>query len=899
MKNTTLIFSILLGLPATGVFAHGRVPPPSRDVSQSTKAGSLPMALRPVLYRSLSKDAGAAYAVDAFGCAVVPGQPLKGCFTGDGARIGGGHTEPLTLRLVAWGRNHDMHGVRPVAPAIRGNRVTYSHGALTEWWKVMPLGLEQGFTLSRRPGGQGPLVLELATNGAAAVRGDDTLCWGKLRYGRLVVTDADGRIVPAELMARRRRVSINIQDAHARYPLTVDPLVWIAQEAQASDSDSSWHFGWSVSIDGTTAVISAPGATVDGMETAGAAYIFNKTAGTWSETQRITASDASAFDAFGWGVAISGDTIIIGAPPEPIKNQPGAAYVFSKIDGVWTQTQKISGSDTYTDDRFGEAVAIDGTTAVVGARWHTIFQDGAVEEGAVYVFDKSGGSWSQTQKLLASDEGGTDYFGNSLAIEGDTILVGAPGANVDGNIYQGAAYLFVRSGGAWTQEQKLTASDGMALDQFGSSVALYGDSALIGAPLSTLGDNSSAGAAYGFNDVDGFWTQGQKLTALNGGSSDDYFGTAVALSDAMAVVAASFTTIDSYGPQGAAFIFSKSDGVWSQTQRLIASEGAPYDHFGASVSIDGHGVVVGAEGANATKGLAYFYGASDLDLTVSAPTTATQNSNFTSQAMTTNSSSVASPAIAVTVAVPATASFISASATQGSCSETAGVVTCDLGSLPGNGGSASANVTLKAIGAAGDTIWNTASIAHATPALTASAPTQIVSPYEAYIQPPVGSGGSSVFNAHRGALPIKFTLTMNGSPTCSLPPATIAVERTDGSPLGEVGPADYEMPSDHGVNFRVDTTDCQYIYILWARGLGPGTYRVSISVDGTEVGSATFTLGTNSSNGSSSNGHAHATQGDPPAGAAGAGSVAPLWLGLLAVLIAFTALRRRHGPVRE
>ena len=210
--------------------------------------------------------------------------------------------------------------------------------------------------------------------------------------------------------------------------------------------------------------------------------MFVRSSGVWSQQQELTASDGAANDYFGYSVSVSGDTAVIGAYGK-ISDQ-GAAYVFVRSSGVWSQQQKLTASDGAASDDFGYSVSVSGDTAVIGADGNNSLQ------GAAYVFVRSSGVWSQQQELTASDGAANDYFGYSVSVSGDTAVIGAYGKNS----FQGAAYVFVRSSGVWSQQQELTASDGAANDYFGGSVSVSGDTAVIGAS----GKNSNQGAAYVF-----------------------------------------------------------------------------------------------------------------------------------------------------------------------------------------------------------------------------------------------------------------------------------------------------------------------------------------------------------------------------------------------------------------
>jgi hypothetical protein len=503
---------------------------------------------------------------------------------------------------------------------------------------------------------------------------------------------------------------------HGVYPLAGDSLSWLEQKATAKNGSADDVFGYAVAVSGSVAAIGATGAN----NGEGAVYIFTPTDGRWSYDQTLAASDAAAGDAFGQSVAIVGNVIIVGAPYA--NGSEGAAYVFNQSAGSWSQTDKLTPNDGESNYNFGWSIAMSGNRAIVSAPVAPV-EDNPLA-GAAYIFSRSEGSWSQDQKLTADDPVAFADFGYSVALDGATALIGSSGLNS----YFGAAYVFDESGGEWTQTAQLTPTDGTTLEFFGISVALRGATALVGAYYQDIGSNSHQGTAYVFTKSSGVWSQSQKLTA-NDGASGDRFGLSVALDDSEALVGAYYADVDGHEEQGATYLFKKMGGAWSQMQKFTASDGHAEDNFGNAVAISKNTALVGAFGAtvdgNGGAGAAYFYGGSKLDLAVSVPQTVVQGEQYTSQTIATNSSSAASPAVTATVSVPAAASFVSATATQGNCNEASGVVACDFGQIEGNAGTATADVTLKATGSPGTTIENTASIAKATPALTASAPTEI------------------------------------------------------------------------------------------------------------------------------------------------------------------------------
>ncbi len=691
----------------------------SKTVQAAVSPSGLSKALRNAIYRTLVRDTGPVYRVGSDGCVTLSKQRLRGCFDAQGGHFSSKGGVKLGLRLVAYGRDGEFTPVGGVQPELKDNRVDYRHGGLTEWWRALPMGFEQGFTLAERPAGTGMLSFILSTNGEVT-RDGNALAWGKLRYGKLAVTDANGKIVPATLREKGSHILIVVNDSAAAYPLTVDPLVWLVQEVSAGDAADSDNFGISVALDGDTALVGAPFNDVDGHYNQGAAYVFVKSNGAWVEQQELVSSDGAASDFFGDSVALNGNTALIGAPQVQVGSniRQGAAYIFVNDNGTWTQSAELTSPDAAAYDTFGWEVALSGTTAMIGAP-HNAFS-GVRNPGAVYVFSDSSGSWTQMQKLAPVEGSTHDSFGSAIALAGTTALIGAEGTDVNSVFGRGMVYVYTESNGSWSQAQKLTASDGKQSDSFGWSVALSGSTALIGALAA--GPEYYQGAAYIFTKSGDVWSQTQELTASDG-ARDDEFGYSVAIEGTKALIGAVEGGVHS---QGKVYLFNNAGGNWTQERTFLASDGVASAAFGYALALEGNTALISAAYAHDSQGHAYFYGESDLALAVSAPGTVGRGETYVSQALATNHASAASPAVAVTVAVPAAASFVSATATQGSCNEASGVVTCNFGQINGNAGTATANVTVKATGSAGGTIENTASVTQATPSLTASAATVIV-----------------------------------------------------------------------------------------------------------------------------------------------------------------------------
>lgn len=263
----------------------------------------------------------------------------------------------------------------------------------------------------------------------------------------------------------------------------------------AADAQADDQFGFAVSLSGDVLAVGARGADLVGRKDAGAAYVFNRRGTSWFAAAKLTASDAAADDSLGVGVAVAGDVVLAGADfADPAgKREAGAAYVFSRVGATYSQAAKLAPSDGQSGDWFGRQVALDstGSVAVISALHGDA--TGKPDSGCVYVFSKTFGGWNQQAKLGASDGQSKDWFGYDVAVSGSQLLVGAPFAEVTGLLDAGASYLFDKTGTAWSQTDKLTASDPSPSGFFGNGVSLVQDVFLVGAPGRPVG-----GSAYLF-----------------------------------------------------------------------------------------------------------------------------------------------------------------------------------------------------------------------------------------------------------------------------------------------------------------------------------------------------------------------------------------------------------------
>jgi len=374
---------------------------------------------------------------------------------------------------------------------------------------------------------------------------------------------------------------------------------WLQQQKLTAGTGASTDdkFGWSVSIssDGSTAIVGAHGDDSD----SGSAYIFVRSGSSWTQQAKLTAgTDASVDDEFGISVSISGDgsTAIVGARYD---DDNGSAYIFVRSAGTWTQQQKLTaGADAGANDNFGEIVSIsgDGNTAIVGARYDD--DNGQSDSGSAYIFVRSSGTWTQQTKLTAgADAGNTDYFGHSVSIssDGSTAIVGAYYDDDNGQTNSGSAYIFVRSESSWTQQQKLTlGANATGTDFFGYSVSISSDGSTV--IVGAYGDDDhglyDSGAAYIFVRSSGTWTQQAKLTAGTDAGNGERFGFNVSISgDGNTAIVGAY-------PNDSAYIFVRSGGTWTQQEKLTIGT---VDAFAWNVSIssDGNTAIVGSYGDNA------------------------------------------------------------------------------------------------------------------------------------------------------------------------------------------------------------------------------------------------------------------------------------------------------------
>ena len=539
----------------------------------------------------------------------------------------------------------------PVAKVERhGTKLSYLRGRVTEWYDNRSKGLEQGFTITT-PSTKTPEKVELSltieTTLKVEQKGDalifkDSKGDERLRYAKLHAYDATHKALPSRMILEGRTLTLQVETRGVRWPVTVDPLFTTQAKVVADTSQVKDFFGCSVSLDGNRVLIGAYKDDDRGTDS-GAVYLFEYDGSAWTQRAKLTAADGADDDYFGISVSLSGDRALVGAYGDDDRgSNSGSAYFFDYDDGVWTQSAKLTADDGAEGDKFGCSVSLLGDRALVGAKgdknggsayifdfdgstWRqkikltvqgggsdnfgcsvSLVEDRALigaylnnERGAAYIFDYDGSAWTQSAKLTADDGAAYDYFGNSVSLSGDRALIGAVYDDDNGSS-SGSAYLFDYDGSTWIQRVKLTASDAVANDRFGTSVSLDGNRALIGA------DNR--GFAYIFEYDGTAWQQSDKLIADDRGAGD-MFGCSVSLSGDRALIGSSWDN-DRGTFSGSAYIFDYDGSAWSQSAKLVADDGASDDWFGYAVSLSGKRVLIGAyrdDDRGVDSGAAYLF----------------------------------------------------------------------------------------------------------------------------------------------------------------------------------------------------------------------------------------------------------------------------------------------------
>jgi hypothetical protein len=370
----------------------------------------------------------------------------------------------------------------------------------------------------------------------------------------------------------------------------------------ASDgAEEDFFSSLGISLSGDTAVIGAWGDDDCGAGS-GSAYAFVRTGNTWTEQAKLLASDEAAGDAFGWCAAVEGDTALIGAAGDDALK--GSVYVFTRTGTTWSEQAKLVAADGAAGDQFGYSIHLSGDTAVIGANCD---DDNGFDSGSAYIFTRDDTTWTQQAKLLAPDGASMDSFGGEVSLSGDTALIGSC-FDDDNGLDSGSAYVFIRTGTTWAEQAKLLASDGAAGDYFSAyAVSLSNDTALIGA-AGNDDNGAESGSAYVFLRTGTTWTELATLLTSDGASGDS-FGGSVSLFGDTAIIGAGGDD-DNGMDSGSAYVFIRTNITWVQEAKLLASGGSAGDVFGWDVALDGDTAFIGAyydDDNGADSGSAYVF----------------------------------------------------------------------------------------------------------------------------------------------------------------------------------------------------------------------------------------------------------------------------------------------------
>jgi len=531
------------------------------------------------------------------------------------------------LHLKGWGYGEQLADVPAIiSRKVKDNRIEYLRGGqfseaqLIEWYESRAEGIEQGFTLNKRPyaGSEGrpneSLRVLLALSGDLRARlvdeGQkielvDERGKGALGYSKLVAIDADGRKLSArmETSAEGREIALVVEDAAARYPIVIDPFIASLEQKLRSDVPQlDARFGFSVAIDGDLAVVGAWREDVGPNADVGAVYVFVRTGAfpnsSWTLDKRFGPSSIGGQQC-GWSVAIHGNRIAFGCPGE--NNGAGTALLLQRNGpGNYAALSLTPGATLHAGDGFGTTVAVSALRAYVGAPF-VDYPGVSTDAGAVYVFFISANFTGGYERTFDGPNSLSNaHFGASLAVDtgegtgfAETFIAGAPGAayaveyNYVNNVWNGAEFLGTP-----------------ASSQFGQSVAINGNTFVVGAYADSE-KGSNAGAAYVYTRDDrGSWSKQQKLTAVDGVANDYFSFSALAIKDNAILVGA-------YGwdaprdpngdadERGAAYVFTRNGAIWTQQSQILAGDSNTADNFGISVGLSGDTAIIGSRHATA------------------------------------------------------------------------------------------------------------------------------------------------------------------------------------------------------------------------------------------------------------------------------------------------------------
>jgi hypothetical protein len=513
------------------------------------------------------------------------------------------------MRIHGYGYGNEIQALPAANLVSKKNRLEYQRDNLIEWYINEQTGLEQGFTLKappqpRRTTAPLRLAMNLDTNLTPQLTPDKQAIAFRnktgetvFHYDKLHVFDAQQQKIPAQMaLIDAETVVIEVDDRQAVYPLTIDPLL-VTEKAilDRVNGGADNAFGYSVAIDGKIAAIGTNGAN--------RVYVFEKNQQQeWIQKTILSlpTSKTGFFSLadFGQAVSLSGNTLIVGARGDD--TFLGSAYVYERTDNGWEQQARLIGQVRTSGEEFGTTISAEGDIIVVGAPKHT--HSGFQYAGAAYIFQRINGVWQEQAKLTAPDAQSDDRFAHSVAIDNNTIVVGARNGE--------ATYVFTLSDGQWMLQQKLIQDESQG--QFGIAVAISGNVLVVGAKTAIdMNDGIAKGAAYVFENQEGNWQQRCHLLPLNGENGEE-FGTSVSIDGQLIMVGAHNT--DKNGvDSGSVSLYQFKDGQCDPIEKqLIAADTNTNDSFGKSVSLSGNTLLVGApytgeNNENEQIGSAYFF----------------------------------------------------------------------------------------------------------------------------------------------------------------------------------------------------------------------------------------------------------------------------------------------------
>lgn len=570
--------------------------------------------------------------------AKTPGHSISTTFHKDRVSFERG-SSTIGMKLVS-----DYKNINP--SKVSDNKIEYMRGNVTEWYVNSPYGVEQGFTLKQKPhNSRSNVSINIDLRLSEGIKALDTED-GKsivfvdnhnnnvLNYKGLYAFDSVGKELPSSLILKdHNTIQINVDDRDAMYPIIIDPFIE-SQRVTKSDptSGSGDDFGFSVFIDGDRAILGIPGWDDTAGINQGAAVIYERNgSGNWIEVQTLTSPTPSAHNNYGYSVCLNGDWILVGEPDgDDGGTNDGSAHFYQLVGGTWNFIQTVN-SAIDLDDEYGFAVSLSGNTAIIGDPEYGS-SGNEFNSGAIFIYERTGSTWIPigSNPVAASDSIRTGNFGNSVSISGDgsVAIVGAPGDNdgglLDGVVW-GAVYFFQKTGGIWTETQKVI---GTPDSEFGYSVSMSEDGTIaVAGAFGEIGEEGvNTGAAYVFERNGTDWTIGSDspdvtTTETRIGASDenagDRFGISVAIFGDIIVAGAIGQDIGPSGQPGSisaagsAYIYERIGfGNWGNEQEVFASDPTSIAEFGMSVSMSGNTILVGspqADDVNANQGAGYFF----------------------------------------------------------------------------------------------------------------------------------------------------------------------------------------------------------------------------------------------------------------------------------------------------